>query len=90
MLKLSENIRKELWHKLLPAKTPHEEGLDLDLFAQKFELSGSQIKDVLVSAAFIAAQQDGVLSNEHIKEALYMDYYKNGKILTKNDFGYLG
>ena len=86
----SAEIRKKLWHSILPAKVPCEESLDLDFFAQKFELSGSQIKDVLVNAAFMAAEQNMVLSNEHIKEALSMNYQKAGKMLTKNDFGYLG
>ena len=75
---------------ILPAKTPRESGLDLDFFAQNFELTGSQIKDVLLNAAFMAAQQGTVLCNEHIKEALCMNYNRVGKTLTKNDFGYLG
>ena len=86
----SAEIREKLWHSILPAKTPRESGLDLDFFAQNFELTGSQIKDVLLNAAFMAAQQGTVLCNEHIKEALCMNYNRVGKTLTKNDFGYLG
>ena len=85
----SAEIRQKLWRSILPEETPRDPGLDLDFFAQRFELSGSQIKDVMLHAAFIAAQQQTVLSNEHIKEALIMNYQKAGKILTKSDFGYL-
>ena len=86
----SAEIRQKLWHSILPEKTPCDPGLDLDYFAQQFELSGSQIKDVMLLAAFIAAQHQTALSNEHIKEALTLNYQKSGKILTKSDFGYLG
>ena len=86
----SAEIRKKLWRSILPVKMPYDEKLDLDFFAERFELSGSQIKDVMLSAAFIAAEQNTVLSNEQVKEALCMNYQKYGKMLTKNDFGYLG
>lgn len=82
--------RRELWRKILPDAAPREEDLDLDFFAEEFELSGSQIKEVLQNAAFIAAADGNPIGNDHIKEAMKLNYAKYGKILTKEDFGYLG
>lgn len=82
--------RKQLWHSLLPEKTPREAGLDLDFFAEHFELSGSQIKEILVNAAYIAAGDGTPLTNEAVKEALRLNYEKYGRKLTREDFGYLG
>jgi DNA polymerase III delta prime subunit len=81
--------RRKLWHSLLPEKTPRKENLALDFFAEKFELSGSQIKDILLMAAFMAADSGCILGNEQIKEALRLNYQKYGKLLTEHDFDYL-
>ncbi len=81
--------RKKLWHSLIPDKTPLEEGIDLDFFAETFELSGSQIKEILWNAAYIAVSDQMPLGNEQLKEATIWNYMKYGKQLTKEDFGYL-
>lgn len=85
-----KKTRRELWRKLLPEQAPREEGLDLNFFADEFELSGSQIKEILLNAAYIAAGDSGQIENRHIKEAVRLNYSKYGKLLTKIDFGYLG
>lgn len=81
--------RRRLWKSLIPQKLPYDYSLDIDFFADHFELSGSQIKDVLLQAAFIAANGNETMGNKHIKEALRMNYQKYGKMLTDLDFGYL-
>ncbi len=81
--------RKKLWHSLIPDKTPLEDGIDLDFFAETFELSGSQIKEILWNAAYIAVSDQKPLGNEQLKEATMWNYMKYGKQLTKEDFGYL-
>lgn len=85
----SVQTRKNLWNSLLPGKAPREADLDLDFFARQFELSGSQIKEILLQAAYIAAGQGRAIGNEQVKEALCLNYEKYGKRLTKEDFGYL-
>lgn len=81
--------RKKLWHSLIPDKTPLEDGIDLDFFAETFELSGSQIKEILWNAAYIAVADQKPLGNEQLKEATMWNYMKYRKQLTKEDFGYL-
>lgn len=85
----SPEIRRQLWHSLLPGQAPRKSDLALDLFAERFELSGSQIKEILLSAAYLAAGQKEALGNAQIKEALCLNYEKYGKRLTDEDFGYL-
>ena len=74
---------------MIPDKTPLEDGIDLDFFAETFELSGSQIKEILWNAAYIAVSDQKPLGNERLKEATMWNYMKYGKQLTKEDFGYL-
>ena len=86
----SAETRRKLWNSLIPEAAPRSRDLDLDFFADQFELSGSQIKEVLLNAAYIAAAMGEPLGNAQIKEALCINYEKYGKFLTKEDFGYLG
>lgn len=83
------DTRRILWKSLIPETAPVEDGTDLDFFAERFELSGSQIKEIIVNAAFIAVSEGRVLDNEAIKESLALNYAKYGKQLTREDFGYL-
>lgn len=82
-------VRLDLWKKILPSTAKTDENLDLEFFAEKFELSGSNIKEILTNAAFIAASQGTGIKNIHIIEAIKLNYSKYGKILTDADFDYL-
>lgn len=82
-------VRLRLWQTTLPAETQCEEELDFEFFAEHFELSGSSIKEILTNAAYLAASEQRGLKNCDIVEAVKLNYAKYGKILTRNDFGYL-
>ena len=55
--------------------------LDLAALAKSFEISGGEIKNAALSAAFGAAGDQGVLSTEHVKWAVKREFQKNGKVL---------
>ena len=84
-----QEVRLRLWRSALPTEVKCEEELDLEFFAEHFELSGSSIKEILTNAAYLAAAQQRGLMNCDLVEAVKLNYAKYGKILTKNDFGYL-
>ena len=79
--------RLELFEKILPDKTPRDKDLNLKYFADTFDLSGSEIKEVLYSAAFIAAREEADLGNRHISEAIRYQQEKIGKVFQGADFG---
>ena len=83
------DVRLELWKKILPSNVPCEEELDFEFYAEKFELSGSSIKEILTNAAFLAAAQGENMANRHLIEAIKVNFSKYGKILTDADFEYL-
>lgn len=83
------DVRLELWTKILPSDVPCEEELDFEFYAEKFELSGSSIKEILTNAAFIAAAGGEKLANRHLIEAIKVNFSKYGKVLTDADFEYL-
>ena len=84
------DVRLTLWRSMLPPEAEYEEELDLEFFAEHFELSGSSIKEILVNAAYMAAAEHRGLANRDLVEAVRLNYLKYEKILTKEDFGYLG
>ena len=81
--------RLRLWRTIIPEEVPREEELDFEYFSEKFEMSGSSIKEVLTNAAYIAAAEGSALANRHLVEAVRVNFAKYGKILTDEDFGYL-
>lgn len=82
--------RALLWQKMLPEQAPADEDLDLAFFADNFELSGSEIKDAMLHAAYMAAAEGGSIGNRHLMEAVRLSSLKYGKVLTKENFGYIG
>lgn len=86
----AQEVRLRLWKTILPKALPLEEKIDFEFFAEKFELSGSAIKEILTNAAFCAAAKKRGLRNEDIIVAIRLNFEKSGKTLTREDFGYLG
>lgn len=82
--------RLKLWKTILPKEAKTEKDLDFEFFAEKFELSGSNIKEILTNAAYIAVSEGKKMSNYHIVEAIKNNYNKDGKILIREDFGEYG
>lgn len=83
-------VRLKLWKKIIPKTAVLEEEIDFEFFANNFELAGSNIKDILTNAAYIAASEHTGIANRHIVEAVKLNFKKYGKILSNEDFGYLG
>ena len=83
-------VRLTLWKTILPETARCDEELDFEFYAERFELSGSNIKEILTNAAYIAASQGSGIRNCHIIEAIKLNFSKYGKILTNADFEYLG
>lgn len=86
----TEDVRLTLWKRILPPQAELSEELDLEFFARNFELAGSNIKEVLTNAAYMAAAEHRGIANRDIVEAIRLNFAKYGKILTMDDFGYLG
>ncbi len=81
-----ERRRLEIWRRVFPAKLPAEE-LDLDYLAEEFVLSGSQIKNIAVGAAFLAAGEDRRLGMIHILRTIKREMKKTGRNMIASDFG---
>jgi SpoVK/Ycf46/Vps4 family AAA+-type ATPase len=72
--------RKRIWRLLLPVEAPLADDLDIDFLATQFKLSGGSIRNCSLSAAFQAADDDGVIGMRHLVRAVALEYGKQGRL----------
>src|SRR5262249_30416692 len=81
-----EEYRKQIWNVLIPPELPRAENLDLALMAKRFKLAGGSIRNVIVSAAYLAAANGGQVTMEHLLHGAKREFQKMGKLLQESDF----
>ncbi|AFY54257.1 AAA+ family ATPase [Rivularia sp. PCC 7116] len=85
------NHRHLIWQRTFPENAPCSPDLDLEFLAQNFEITGANIRNIALSAAFFAADDGGVIEMVHLVRAMRREYQKMGQILRDKDLGkYLG
>ena len=77
-----EDQRREIWRCIWPAETPRVADADLDLLAREFKLSGGNIKNIALAAAYAAAADGRVVTMEHLVHGVRREYQKMGKRLS--------
>ena len=82
-----EQTRYRLWTTTLPSLAPFAPDIDFHFLAENFELTGSNIKAILYSAAYMAAADGGVIMECHIARAMKYEFEKLGKMYQRGDFG---
>ena len=84
----SEDDRRRIWQQVWPDDAPRSEDLDLDAVACRFELSGGNIRNVALAAAFLAADDGGgPIAMTHLLRAIRREYQKMGKVVAEQEFG---
>ena len=79
--------RAEIWRTIFPEETPVG---DLDVpFLSGFEITGGNIKNVALTASFLAADDDrtGTVEMEHVVRALRRELQKTGRLVNPEEFG---
>lgn len=82
-----EEDRRRIWEAVWPETMPRDPALDLGFLAKRFQLTGGNIRNIALSAAFLAADDSGVVSMRHIIRATQREYQKMGKLVSESDFG---
>jgi SpoVK/Ycf46/Vps4 family AAA+-type ATPase len=78
--------RYRIWKQHFPAEAPAADDIDFSCLATKFNLSGGNIKNVVVNAAFLAAEDGQPIGMQHVIRATRREYEKLGRLCTENDF----
>ncbi len=79
--------RERIWKRIFPPSAPLAEDADFGFLAQQFELTGGNIKNVALAAAFLAAENGGVIGMEQLICATSRELQKIGRLPTRGDFG---
>ena len=83
----SESMRLLLWERHLPESMPRDESVDLGFLARSFDLSGGNIRNVALTAAFLAASDHAPLSMTALIKATAREYRKLGRLVVETEFG---
>lgn len=79
--------RERIWRSVLPPDLPRDEDIDFDFLARSLELSGSGIKNIAVSAAFLAAEEGTPMGMVHLLLAAQAEQHKTGKNMGSEELG---
>jgi SpoVK/Ycf46/Vps4 family AAA+-type ATPase len=78
--------RYRIWKQHLPDFAPVNGDINFDYLAERFNLAGGNIRNVVVNAAFLAAENGTAISMEHLIRATRREYEKIGRVCTDMDF----
>ncbi len=81
--------RRALWMRAFPAAAPLDGDLDLDAIAETFELSGGNIRNIAIAAAYCAASDGVAIGRRHVLGAVARELEKLGRAPIAADFGVL-
>jgi SpoVK/Ycf46/Vps4 family AAA+-type ATPase len=79
-------MREQIWRKVFPAQTPLAPELDFVFLARQFEITGGNIRNAALSAAFLAADDGQPVTMAMIVTAVARELQKMGKIATRDVF----
>jgi hypothetical protein len=83
-----EAQRLSIWKVLLPEKMPIDAQIDWQYLAAAYPIAGGNIRNVLVAAAYLAAQDGGVVRMDHILQAVRREMQKMGRLIREEDYHY--
>lgn len=78
--------RARIWSGIFPSEMPRSRDIAYDFLAKKFDISGGHIKNIALGAAFLAAENSGVVGMKHIIRAAKREFQKMGRMVVKSDF----
>ena len=81
----SPRVRKQLWESTARG-LPLDDSVDFDFLAEKFEVTGGVIKNVILKAAFLAAAEGKAITEGHLIYAVKNELSKQGKVVLDTDF----
>jgi SpoVK/Ycf46/Vps4 family AAA+-type ATPase len=82
-------LRAEIWRRAFPARAPLDPDLDLDLLAERLELTGGSIQSAALRAAYLAAGEDTPIAMRHVVYACRRELLKLGQLSAERGLAVL-
>ena len=81
-----EKSREEIWRRIFPQNVPLASSLDFK-FLSRLSVTGGSIRNIALNAAFLAAEEGGQVSMNHIRHAAEDEYNKLGRGMSSAEIG---
>lgn len=82
-----EKQRELIWKKIFPDRAPLSPDIDYPFLSSKLKFAGGNIRNIALTAAFLAAEESSDIEMRHIILAVKREMQKMGKLCVKGDFG---
>ncbi len=82
-----EADRLRLWDRCLGPLAPRAGDLDLAFLARAFKLSGGNIRNIAVAAAYLAAEAGHPINMSDLIRGTQREYRKLGRMVVESEFG---
>ncbi len=82
-----EEHRFHIWSNIFPREAPLDKSVDFRFLARQFKITGGSIKNIALSASFLAADDGSNITMRHIIRATKREFQKMGKLCSEADFG---
>ncbi len=73
--------REKLWRAMVPKEASIDPAVDFEVLGERFEMSGGYIKNAVVRAAFLAADETSAIAMRHLLRAGNLEYAAMGKVM---------
>ncbi|MEW6572486.1 MAG: AAA family ATPase [Bacillota bacterium] len=83
----AEEHRYLIWKGLFPPEAPVAGDVDFAFLAGQFKIAGGNIKNIVMDAAFLAADDAEAIGMKHLLRAAKRELQKMGKTVREEDFG---
>ncbi len=82
-----EKRRELIWRKIFPRGVPLSDDVDYGFISERFKVTGGNIRNMALAAAFYAAEDSSEIRMDHLILAVQRELQKMGKLCVKGDFG---
>ncbi|RAV20502.1 ATP-binding protein [Paenibacillus contaminans] len=81
------DYREQIWRSMFPKEAPLSDDVDFRFLGRTFQIAGGNIKNTVVSAAFLAAERREPIGMKHILKAAIHEIAKSGAMVLKEQLG---
>lgn len=78
-------VRETLWRKMVIPSAPVSDDIDYEFLAERFTISGGNIRNIVLHAAFMAAAEGEPINMRHLLRSAVAELRKNNTIVSKED-----
>ena len=82
----NDEDRERIWRKVFPENAPLGDDVDFRWLSRKLKITGGNIKNISLRAAFLALEKDGPIGMDCLIEAAKRENEKIGKVDSLGDF----